>query len=162
VSFCALCGQSHAGETRQLHLLLPEPIFRIDEADRDGRAWVGSDSAVLRDREQERFFVRALLELPVADEHGHFGYSTWIEVDETAFDALRGSWLQMGSEPLTGALASEVHPYAFTEGLPVQIHPRAADVLPLVELDDADHELVRAQRNGISSHRAHELVATVA
>ena len=158
MSFCALCGESHAGETRQLHLLLPEPIFRIDEADRDGRAWVGSDSAVLRERKEERFFVRGLLELPVADEHGHFGYSTWVEVDEAAFDALRGT----DSGPFTGALASEVHPYAFTEGLPVQIHPRDVDVLPLVELDDSDHELVRAQRIGISAHRAHELVATVA
>jgi hypothetical protein len=159
VTVCALCGQSHAGETRQLHLLLPEPIFRIEEADRDGRAWVGSDTAVLRDREQERFFVRGLLELPVADEDGHFGYSTWVEVDEAAFDALRGPW---DGDPFTGTLASEVHPYAFTEGLPVQIHARDVDVLPLVELDDSDHELVRAQRNGISPHRAHELVATVA
>ncbi|NUT56065.1 MAG: DUF2199 domain-containing protein [Thermoleophilia bacterium] len=159
MSFCALCGESHAGETRQLHLLLPEPIFRIEEADRDGRAWVGSDSAVLRDREQERFFVRGLLELPVADDAGSFGYSTWIEVDEAAFDALRES---RRNEPFAGTLASEVHPYAFTEGLPVQIHLRDVDVLPLVELDDADHELVRAQRNGISAHRAHELVATVA
>jgi hypothetical protein len=29
-------------------------------------------------------------------------------------------------------------------------------------LADANHELVRAQRRGISRHRAHELAATVA
>ena len=44
----------------------------------------------------------------------------------------------------------------------MQIRLRDVQLLPLVELDDADHELVRAQRNGISPHRAHELAATVA
>jgi hypothetical protein len=31
-----------------------------------------------------------------------------------------------------------------------------------VELEEANHELVRAQRRGISLHRAHELAATLA
>jgi hypothetical protein len=44
----------------------------------------------------------------------------------------------------------------------VRIRLRDVELLPLVELEDAEHELVRAQRHGISSHRAHELAATVA
>ena len=43
----------------------------------------------------------------------------------------------------------------------MQIRLRDVKLLPLVELDDSNHELVRAQRNGISSHRAHELAETV-
>jgi hypothetical protein len=162
---CTVCGESHAGEMRDIRLSLPEPIFRIEEADRDDRAWVGDDSAVLRDREEERFFVRALLELPVAGEDGYFGYGTWIEVGEADFDTLGELWHDEDGwqrEPFTGTLANELHPYAFTEGLPVRIRLRDVRLLPLVELDDSNHELVRAQRNGISSHRAHELAATLA
>ena len=162
---CSVCGESHAGETRDIRMGLPEPLFRIDEGDRDERAWVGDDSAVLRDRDEERFFVRALLELPVEGEEGYFGYGTWIEVDETDFEALGQLWHDEDgwrSSPFDGTLANELHPYAFTEGLPVRIRLRDVQLLPLVELDDANHELVRAQRNGISSHRAHELAATVA
>jgi len=48
---CEVCGETHAGETRDIRLSLPDPIFRIDESERDGRAWVGEDSAVLRDGE---------------------------------------------------------------------------------------------------------------
>ena len=44
----------------------------------------------------------------------------------------------------------------------MRVRLRDVQLLPLVELEDANHELVRAQRNGISSHRAHELAATVA
>jgi hypothetical protein len=64
--------------------------------------------------------------------------------------------------PFTGTLANELSPYAFTEGLPVRIRLRDVRLLPLVELEEANHELVRAQRRGISLHRAHELAATLA
>jgi hypothetical protein len=161
---CDVCGETHAGETRDIRLGLPDPIFRIDEPERDKRAWVGEDSAVLRDGEAERFFVRALLELPVDGEEGYFGYGSWIEVSPGDFDVLNELWHDAEgwrSGPFTGTLANELHPYAFTEGLPVRIRLRDVRLLPLVELDETDHELVRAQRNGISAHRAHQLAATV-
>ncbi len=43
----------------------------------------------------------------------------------------------------------------------MRIRLRDVRLLPLVELDETDHELVRAQRNGISAHRAHQLAETV-
>ena len=150
---------------RDIRLSLPDPIFRIDEPERERRAWVGEDSAILRDGESERFFVRALLELPIDGEDGYFGYGSWIEVSAADFDALGELWHDeegWRSEPFTGTLANELLPYAFTEGLPVRIRLRDVRLLPLVEIGDTDHELVRAQRHGISSHRAHELAATVA
>ena len=42
---CAVCGETHAGETRDIRMGLPQPIFLLDEVERDGRAWVGDDSA---------------------------------------------------------------------------------------------------------------------
>ena len=162
---CDVCGEKHAGETRDIRLSLPDPIFRIDEPEREERARVGEDSAVLRSGDGERFFVRALLELPIDGEDGYFGYGSWIEVSPADFEALGELWQDDNgwrSGPYAGTLANELHPYAFTEGLPVQVRLRDVELLPLVELDDADHELVRAQRNGISAHRAHQLAATVA
>jgi hypothetical protein len=162
---CAVCGESHAGETRDIRMSLPQPIFLLDEDEREHRAWVGEDSAILRQGERERFFVRGLLELPVAGEDGYFGYGAWIEVSEPDFAALRELWNDdegWRSGPFTGTLANELSPYAFTEGLPLQLRLRDVQLLPLVELEDGDHELVRAQRQGISPHRAHQLAATVA
>ena len=161
---CAVCGETHAGETRDIRLGLPQPIFLLDEDERDRRARVGDDAAVLHDRGRERFFVRALLELPIDGEDGYFGYGTWIEVSEADFAALRELWDDEEGwrrEPFAGSLANELSPYAFTEGLPVRIRLRDVRLLPLVELEDQDHELVRAQRRGISPHRAHQLAGTV-
>ena len=161
---CEVCGETHAGETRDIRMALPHPILLLDEDEREHRAWVGKDSAILRDGERERFFVRALLELPIAGEEGYFGYGAWIEVSEADFAALRELWDDEDgwrAEPFAGTLANELSPYAFTEGLPVRIRLRDVQLLPLVDLEDGEHELVRAQRNGISSHRAHQLAATV-
>ena len=162
---CAVCGETHAGETRDIRLALPEPIFVLDEDARERRAWVGEDSAVLQSPGGERFFVRALLELPLVDEDGYFGYGTWIEVGHQDFDELGRLWHDeegWRSDPFEGTLANELSPYAATEGLPVRIQLRDVQLLPLVELADGEHDLVRAQRRGISAHRVHELAATVA
>ena len=162
---CDVCGEKHAGETRDIRMGLPQPIFLLDEDERGRRSVVGDDSAVLHGDSGGRFFVRALLELPIAGEEGYFGYGAWIEVSEPDFAALRELWDDEDgwrSEPVAGTLANELSPYAFTEGLSLQIRLRDVELLPLVELEDGEHELVRAQRYGISPHRAHQLAATVA
>jgi hypothetical protein len=162
---CDVCGETHAGETRDIRMGLPQPIFLLDDDERERRSLVSDDSAVLHGKTGDRFFVRALLELPIAGEDGYFGYGAWIEVSEPDFAALRELWDDddgWRSEPVAGTLANELSPYAFTEGLSVQIRLRDVELLPLVELEDGEHELVRAQRYGISPHRAHQLAATVA
>jgi hypothetical protein len=162
---CDVCGEKHAGETRDIRMGLPQPIFLLDDEERAERAWVGDDSAVFQSEGGERFFVRALLELPIAGEDGYFGYGAWIEVNEPDFAALVELWHDEDgwrAGPVAGTLANELSPYAFTEGLRLQIQLREVDLLPLVSLEDGEHELVRAQRYGISPHRAHQLAATVA
>ena len=162
---CDVCGETHAGETRDIRMGLPQPIFLLDEDERERRSVVSDDSAVLHGETADRFFVRALLELPIAGEDGYFGYGAWIEVSEADFAALRELWDDddgWQAEPVAGTLANELSPYAFTEGLSLQIRLREVELLPLVELEDGEHELVRALRYGISPHRAHQLAATVA
>jgi hypothetical protein len=159
---CEVCGETHAGEKRDIRMGVPQPIFLLDDDDREDRSWVGEDSATL---DGERFFVRALLELPIVGEDGYFGYGTWVEVSRADFDVLAELWFDeegWRNAPFAGTLANELSPYAFTEGLPLEIKLRDVQLLPLVELADGEHELVRAQRNGISPHRAHQLAATVA
>ena len=163
---CEVCGQSHTGDVRDIRMELPEPIFHLDEEERELRARVGDDSAVLTQPEgDDRYFVRGLLELPIEGGDGYFGYGSWIEVSREDFATLGELWDDdegWRSGPFPGTLANELAPWFATVGLPLKIRLRDVQLLPLVELEDANHELVRAQRRGISRHRAHELAATVA
>lgn len=159
---CAVCGATHSGETRDLRMNLPEPIHALGEEERGLRARLTEDAAVL---DGERWFVRGLLELPIADEDGYFGYGVWVEVSEQDFASLRELWDDeegWRQGPFAGRLANEVVPHEGTLGLPLRLRLRDVNLLPLVELDDAEHELVAEQRRGLSPHRVHELAAAVA
>jgi hypothetical protein len=161
---CTVCGETHADETRDIRLGLPQPIFRLDDDERLQQAWVEDDFAVLHGANGDRHFVRGLLELPIPEEDGRFGYGSWIEVSGDDVAALGELWDDDDGwrhGPFSGRLANELSPYFATEGLAVLLRLRDVSLLPLVELEDGAHELVRAQRNGISSHRAHQLAETV-
>jgi hypothetical protein len=166
VSFtCDVCGETHAGETRDIRMGLPQPIFLLDEEERSRQAYVEEDFAVLHTDKGDRYFVRALVELPISGEDGYFGYGSWVEVSAEDVAVLGELWHDAEGEragPFSGTIANELSPYAFTEGLPVRIRLRDVQLLPVAELEEANHELVRAQRHGISRHRAHQLAATVA
>ena len=120
---------------------------------------------MLHDRSGERYFVRALLELPVHGEDGYFGYGAGSRSASDDVAALGELW-----DDEEGWRSGSLRRHARERAQPLCVHRGAAGAdplrevqsLPLVELDDADHELVRAQRNGISRHRAHDLAATIA
>ena len=163
---CTVCGETHAGEMRDIRMSLPDPIFRIEEPERERRAWVGEDSAVLRDGDVRTVLRQGAARAPDREGGGLLRLRRLDRGERRPTSKRCGElWHDVDgwrSEPFPGTLANELLPYAFTEGLPVRIRLRDVKLLPLVELEDVDHELVRAQGNGISAHRAHELAATVA
>jgi hypothetical protein len=161
---CTVCGAYHDSEVRDIRMSLPEAVFRLDEDERDERAWVGEDSSVLHDDEGERYFVRGLLELPLRNADDRFAYGVWVELDAADFTALGELWRDPDGhrhEPFAGTLASELTPYRDTVGLPVDLWLREVELLPRVELSAGEHPLVRDQHAGISDHHAHELGAVV-
>jgi hypothetical protein len=162
---CSVCGVTHAGETRDVRAGLPQPIFRLEEDERNARAYVEDDFAVLYQPDGARHFVRGLLRLPIeGEEDGYFAYGAWVEVSKEDVIALGELWDDAEGwrvEPFSGSLANELTPYSRTEGLPALLRLREVNLLPLVELAEGEHELVAAQREGISAHRAHELASVV-
>jgi hypothetical protein len=156
---CSVCGEHHDERLLDIRLGLPDVIHALDTDARMQRAWLADDFAVLDD---ERFFVRGLLELPVPGLEDRFAYGTWVEVAISDFQQLMRHWHdeeQFAAVRCT--LANELEPYRGTVGLRATLRATAADRLPAVELSDAPHELVSAQRHGISVRRSDELAAAV-
>jgi hypothetical protein len=156
---CSVCGEFHAERMLDIRLSLPDPIFALDDEERDARAWLADDFAVL---DEDRFFVRGLLELPILELRSRFGYGTWVEVAADEFRQLLEHWQDPEQfAPVKGTVANELAPYVGTEGLPATLSPVSVDTLPSVTLDDAAHPLVADQQAGITADRSDELAATV-
>jgi len=156
---CSVCGEHHDERLLDIRLGLPQDIHVLGDAARARRAWLADDFAVLDD---ERFFVRGLLELPIPGLDDRFAYGTWVEVSMADFQELLRHWHDEEQFAAVGCmLANELEPYRNTSGLQATLRATAPDRLPVVELADAEHELVHAQRAGISVHRSDELAAVV-
>jgi hypothetical protein len=156
---CSVCGDFHAERLLDIRLSLPDPIFALADDEREARAWLADDFAVL---DEERFFVRGLLELPIPELETRFGYGTWVEIESKEFQQLLEHWEDPEQfPPVEGTVANELAPYTGTEGLRATLSPVSVETLPSVKLDDAAHPLVADQQAGISADRSDELAATV-
>lgn len=161
---CSVCGEYHDELTLDIRLGLPDDVFVLSAEERERATEQGDDWCILR-AGQSRFFIRALLEIPVPELETYFGYGLWAELDEVGFERIRGLWDDprgAAEPPFTALVANELAPYEATTGLRVLIHLRDVDLLPSAELADAGHEIVADQRDGITALRAQELAATVA
>ena len=154
---CSICGRFHEEELRDVRAGLPEEIHRLPEEEREGRALVspGGDFASL---DEDRHFVRALIEVPI-DDGGVFGWGVWVRLEVEQLEAVVTTWADDGSagEQYPGRLATQLPAYGTTEGLPGTLRLRNADLLPLFELDPGSSPLAIEQRDGIDVERAREL-----
>lgn len=156
---CSVCGEHHDERLLDIRLGLPHVIHLLDADARTRRAWLADDFAVLDD---ERFFVRGLLELPIPGLDDRFAYGSWVEVSMPDFQELLRHWhddAQFAAVECT--VANELEPYRGTLGLRATLRATAPDRLPAIELADTPHDLVDAQRRGISVRRSDELAAAV-
>ena len=160
---CSVCGERHEELLLDVRMGLPEPVFVLSEREREERAEVSEDSAILRvGNGDDCYFVRGLLEIPVPSLDRYFGYGVWIEVGAESYERLGKLWHdERGRDepPFTGRLANELAPYERTVGLPVMLQLREVELLPLVEVVESDHPLRVEQRTGVSETRAQELAA---
>jgi hypothetical protein len=154
---CSICGRYHDEELRDVRAGLPEEIHRLPEEERKARAAVspGGDFATL---DQDRHFVRALIEVPI-DDGGVFGWGVWVRLGLAELEAVVTTWADDGSAgaEYPGRLATQLPAYGATEGIPGTLRLRSAELLPLFELDAGSSPLAAEQRDGIDLERAREL-----
>jgi hypothetical protein len=128
--------------------------------ERDVRANIGSDQCMV---DQEWFFIRGCLEIPVLDSNEPFLCGLWATVHERAYDEISESWQEAGREkirgPYKGRLANSLSVYAGTLNLKVTILVQPVGTRPSFLIDEREHPLAVEQQTGISKARASELVA---
>jgi len=148
---CATCGQAHGELPFGYGARAPLAAEDIPAAEREERLQLGSDQCVI---DEERFFLRARLEIAVTDATAHtFTWGVWVEVTELQFDRAAELWETASKQPpMPGTLATAVPCFEGTDGLPVHLHFHAPGQLPGVVLG-GDHPLAREQQQGVDLAR---------
>lgn len=158
---CEICGRVHGKLLMDIAQEKPLDYFLVPEGERELRVKISSDLCSIDD---ERYFIRGYMPLPVHDHPDPFGWGLWAEVDAAAFYRYVELYRADGSQepPLPGMLSVELPCYPVsTYRLPVELQLRGPDDRPLLQLRNVVHPLAREQREGITMARVHEIFATM-
>ncbi|HLZ64849.1 MAG TPA: DUF2199 domain-containing protein [Aliidongia sp.] len=153
---CTSCGEWHEGMPT-FGANAPLYYYSIPAEDRDLRCALRTDTCVV---DQEHFFVRGCLEIPVHDEPEPFVWGVWISLSKNHFDQFVACFdvnHRSHIGPFFGWLSAEFPFYPSAENLKTRAHLRDNGVRPYIELEPTDHPLAVEQRTGINVDRVAEI-----
>lgn len=129
----------------------------IPEAERAVRCSLDSDACVV---DEEWFFVRGCLEIPVFGETEPFVWGVWVSLSKPSFIEWSNYYAEKSRShigPYFGWLNARLGPYPDTVNLKTRVHLRDDGIRPYIELEPTDHPLAIEQREGISVQWVAEL-----
>lgn len=155
---CTTCGKRHEGLPLSFAADFPDMYANMKRDRRDLRCVIGSDQCII---DQQWFFLRGCLEIPIIGNKEPFLWGLWASVREEVFDQIADSWELEGRDrtcgPFKGRLANSLSIYPETLNLKLQITVQPVGVRPLFLIQETEHQLGQEQRSGISHDRAMEL-----
>jgi hypothetical protein len=137
-----------------------EAPFYYDDTpavERDKRFYLTDDTCTM---DNEHFFVRGCIEIPVIDNLEPFIWNVWVSLSETSFNRVLELWETEGrenEEPYFGWLSTSIPDYPETLNLKINVHTRHVGIRPFIELESTDHPLAVEQREGITLERVREI-----
>ncbi len=114
--------------------------------------------------DNKRFFIRAVLPLPVNERGSPYYIGIWVEVELGTFTRVLELWSteDQANEPAFPAIiANEVPSLPSSLGLEARLCLTGPTSRPHVFLSPVEHPLCHEQVHGISSHRAYEYTSYV-
>jgi hypothetical protein len=135
----------------------PLYYYSIPLEERAQRCNLDSDTCIV---DQESFFVRGCLEIPVRGESEPFIWGVWVSLSKNSFDQFMGCFDEPKRAhigPFFGWLSAALALYPSTISLKTRVHLRDNGVRPYVELEPTDHPLAVEQRTGITAERVAEI-----
>jgi hypothetical protein len=139
----------------------PAPLsyYVVPEAEREWRCALSSDDCVI---DEEFFFIRGCLEIPVEGESDPFSWGVWVSLSRASYE----QWVACFEHeqrshvgPFFGWLNAGLKGYPDTVNLKTRVHLRDGLIRPFIELEPTDHPLAVEQRDGITVARVAGLYA---
>jgi hypothetical protein len=155
---CASCGEWHEGMPG-FGASAPPYYYIIPEAERSARCELTTDTCIVDD---EHFFVRGCIEVPVHGVNEPFVWGAWVSLSPRNFHQFLGLLDRKDRSkhgPYFGWLSAHFKVYPDAENLKTNIHLRDDGIRPFIELEPTNHPLAVDQREGITVGHVAEIYA---
>lgn len=152
---CACCGEVHEGLP---DVGFAEPYHYASLSDEErSTSHLSSDFCTIDD---EHFFVRACLPVPLKGQKEEFVWGVWVSLSRSNYQRYREIFEEPepNEGPYFGWLCSRIPGYPDTLHLKTRVHLEPYPTRPRVELEPTDHPLAVEQRDGIELDRLMELL----
>lgn len=157
---CASCGQTHEG-IPCFGWDFPVQYLAVPEHQRSARVRLTEDVCVI---DEEWFFVRGCLELPVHGYDEPLSYGVWLSLSRASFTKYTRLLDKVDRDDTAaffGWLCSAIPGYPDTQLLKTTVHVRPWPTRPSVQLEPTDHPLAVEQRDGIPVWRVQQIAERV-
>lgn len=152
---CATCGELHE-DLPDIGRGKPDHWWEVPEEERDRRVELTTDTCIIDD---EDFFVRGVIEIPIHDYPESFGFGVWVSQNRENFYTYLANYDSSDIGPFFGWLCTNIEYYEEdTLLLQTMVHFRGGGERPRIKLEATDHHLAVDQRNGITLKEAWKIV----
>jgi hypothetical protein len=153
---CAICGTDHDIDQMELSFRRPDEVAILPADERNARVAENDDLAVIED---SRFFVRAVLPIPVLGRERPYNIGIWVELPKASFARIYSLWddpEQHLHPAFRVQLANSIPNLPATLQLPASLQLTGPQTRPTVKLEPGNHQLCLEQTAGVTAHRAIE------
>jgi len=160
---CPSCGKYHEETPMDMGFEAPAYYYSIPKNQRKKRCSLTPDLCIVDD---EFFFIRGCLEVPVWGIPRPFVWGVWTSLSQQNYKRTLAIWnkkKRIKEPPYFGWLSSLLPPslYPDTIQLKTMVHTRGLKERPLVILEPTDHPLAVDQREGMPLERLKTIVESI-
>jgi len=155
---CKTCGAIHPERPTCFGFDAPTVVSELSEAERQRRVAISSDQCILDD---ENFFILGTLDLPIKGSDEVIRWIAWSTLSRANFERASELWTVDGRErepPYVGCLSNRIPGFPDTLNVKILVHTEPLGCRPRFEVVEEGHPLEDAQRGGITSEKADELI----
>ena len=158
---CSCCGKQYDKLSLAYALDAPDAWLAVPEDERTDRGVLWTDSCVI---DQQQYFVRGRIVIPIVGHTDPFIWGCWASVSRESFEQFGKLWdapVREHEPPLPAQLANDNPIYPATVGLACNVVMKNARRRPSFEILSTDHPIALEQRNGITLERVKEIASLV-
>lgn len=158
---CSSCDTVHEEPPFSYYSPAPAQWQALPVPERDARSLLTDETCEI---DNQHFFVRGRIQIPVLDADRHFEWDVWVTLSRQSYERTLELWRQPGREsepPYFGWLQTRLPYSPLTINLKTHVHTQPVGERPLIELEPTCHPLAVEQREGITLARVHAIAAMV-
>ncbi|SFJ77627.1 hypothetical protein SAMN02799624_05942 [Paenibacillus sp. UNC496MF] len=152
---CSCCGNYHDELPMSYGYMAPAYYFFAEPKERESRFELSEELCVM---DNEHYFIRGCVEMPINGMDEVFIWGVWVSLSETNYWKVKEHGNDSALiDPMFGWFSTQLPSYPETLNLKAKVIHRADGLRPFIELEPTDHPFAVEQRDGISIERVQQI-----